>query len=113
MSAWRRRLQVLHDLGPGRYPARKFDMLDQSLESAKTTLSQLVSQGYVHIHRTAKNYNQGCTYSVSQLGLDILEGRVEVRHKFVPPGGLHRTKCIPTATWLSSLPRRNEITIQP
>ena len=111
MSAWRRRLKSLQELGPGQHPSNKFDMLDQCLGSARTALQQLVLGGYAQRHIPENKATKGYTYSITKLGLDVVEGRVEIRHKCLAGGSKCRTKCIPTATWLRALPRHNEITL--
>lgn len=112
MSMWRRRLQALHKLGPGRHPGHRFDLDDSALDSARTGLYQAVAMGYITKHEVSSGYTQGVTYSVSALGQDLLDGRIQIKYLGPTQGKSGRSKCSIASTWLASLPRANEIKLR-
>lgn len=109
MSAWRRRLQALHSLPPGQHLARSFDLDDMSAGTAQQALGLCVSKGYVIIHWVSSRRHDACTYTITPLGRDLMEGRVQVLCRGPEPGSKGRGRCTNVATWLAALPRCNEI----
>ena len=109
MSAWRRRLQALHNLPPGQHLAREFDLCDMSAGTAQQALGQCVSKGYASIHWVASRRHDACTYALTPLGRNLMEGRVRVLCRGAIPGSKGRSRCTNIATWLAALPRCNEI----
>ena len=113
MSAWRLRLQALHHLPPGQHLAWEFDLFDMSAGTAQQALHQCVTKGYVSIHWVVSRRHDACTYALTTLGRDLMEGRVRVLCRGPRPGSKGRGRCTNVATWLAALPRCNEITFNP
>lgn len=117
MSAWKRSLKALYDMGPGQHLPNRFDLPDLGLSTVQQGLYLNLAKGYVAKHVPKGGYKRGHKYSITKLGLDVVEGRVEERSlgpSLGPSKGIVvRSPCRPAATWLSSLPYRNEIKLQP
>lgn len=104
MSTWRICLRALYEHGRGPYRMADFDTLDMPITAFQGGVRACVRRGHMMAHPGENGYVRDYMYSITPLGLDVIEGRAGVVSGWC---GKFRT----ARNWLASLPATNQVRI--